>query len=166
MSIVKAIPQNTHKFLLKKLEATLKEEAEIGEAMETTDPHSQTFEEYRLRKIALHNEAIQLSLLLKAPIAQIKDQSEQCLLGNGVLLLVNGKRKKIFIDAACIGKSASVSVSCQLAQAILGKKVGDKGSYLCRNTGKMIHWEILEIEPYSLAKGIFKNENQKQLQTA
>ena len=48
MSIVKAIPQNTHKFLLK-VGGNFKK-TEIG-AMETTDPHSQTFEEYRLRKL-------------------------------------------------------------------------------------------------------------------
>lgn len=164
--VIKAIPENTHRFLQNQLYATLKKEVEIGEAMEITDPHSQTFEDYKLSKINAHNEVIRLRALLQVPIAKIKDQSEQCLLGSGVLLLVNGKRKKIFIDAACIGKSASISVNCQLAQAILGKKVGDKGSYLCHNTGKMIYWEILEIEPYTIAKGIFKNQNREQLQTA
>ncbi len=162
---IKAIPENSYKFLQKKLAKILQEKRDLEEDMGVTDPHSQTFQEFKNKIISLHNEAVEIIQLLKAPVAKIEDQSEKCLLGSGALVLVNNKLKEIFIDAACIGKSASVSVNCQLAQAILGKKVKDEGSYLCRNTGKMIYWEILGLRPYSLAKSIFK-KNRERLQIA
>lgn len=157
------IPENTHKYLQKTRKEVLAETKDIEEEMSVTDPHSQTFEELRSKKLDLHNEVVRLNQLLNAPIAKIVDQSTFCLLGNAVLISINGKKKKYFINSTCIGKSVSISVECQLVREILGKKVGDKGSYRCQNTGKMIYWEILAIEPYSIAKGIFKNQNQQQL---
>jgi hypothetical protein len=150
------IPENTYKYLkslAKNLSARIQE---IDGEMSVTNPHSSTFEELRSEKFELNGKLTRINHSLITPIAKIKDQNEFCLLGNAVLLNINGKIKRYFIDSICVGKSVSISVDCQLAKAILGKGVGDKGTYKCQNTGQTISWEILEIEPYSIAKNIFK----------
>lgn len=156
------IPENTHKYLANLAKDSKTRIQEIEEEMSVTDTYSSTFEELRCEKLDLINKLAELNHWLSLPIANIKEQNEFCLLGNAVYLNINGKKKRYFINSVCIGKSASISVQCQLAKEILTKKVGSKGTYKCQNTGQTINWEILAIEPYSIAKNIFKPVEKKK----
>ncbi len=150
------IPENTYKFIQKRLETALTELKSVEDEMSSTDPHSLTFTELKTQKFDIKKKITNFKLLLNYPKLKIEEQSEFCDMGNAVTLLLNEKEKLVYIDSIRIGKNVIISIDCQLAQEILGKKVGDKGFYICRNTGKVINWEIKKIDPHSIAKGILK----------
>ncbi len=94
--------------------------------------------------------------LLRLRVYEPGDKTDSISIGNSVVLSINsGKKIERFIESICVGPCVKViSLSSPIGEAIFGKKVGDKGTYIANSL--IYSYEIFEVKPFSEAKKIFK----------
>ena len=113
--------------------------------------------------IEIQDKIIKCEKLSKLPIFPVREQSHECLPGNGVKLKINGKPLYVVIDGVCVCKHklpedyAIISADSSLGKTLIGKKVNESGNYKVGNAET--NFTVEKIDLPSKAKWIFKYDS-------
>jgi hypothetical protein len=113
--------------------------------------------------IKIQEKIIDCQKKLKLPDFPVREQSHECLPGNGVKIKINGEPLYVVIDGVCVCKHklpknhAIISAQSPLGEAIIGKKVNESGNYKVGNVET--NFTVEKIDLPSKAKWIFKYDN-------
>ena len=155
---------NGRKFVLKQLDILEKIQKEFisfkneaGDSIRESQENEMSF----MTSLAIvQKKIIDYQKKLKLSEVKVREQKRECLHGNGVKIKLDGDPFYVVIDGVCVCKHilpenhAIISANSLLGQALIGKKVGESGSYSVGNTVK--NFVVEKIDFPSKAKWVFK----------
>ncbi|MEK7572479.1 MAG: hypothetical protein AAB493_01325 [Patescibacteria group bacterium] len=158
---------NGRKFVLKQLDILKKNQKEFisfkNEAGDSRRESQENEMSFMTSLAIVQKKIIDYQKKLKLPEIKVREQKHECLHGNGVKIKLDGKPLYVVIDGVCVCKHmlpenhAIISANSALGQTLIGKKIGESGSY---NTGGVVKTFVVEkIDFPSKAKWVFKYDD-------
>lgn len=152
------IPVNTFKYLMKIIPLQWKELEETVDLIneDPTNHQLRSRFDYLQKIIIEENKTLTNHNIVVMP----PDQKDFCSIGTAVKVKMLDKEKWVIPDV-CFTSAPTISINTPLCREILGKKVGEEGTYL--NNGEKVNFKIVDILSYSETKQLFFKKQNLQL---